>query len=766
MYTIKKTLSLFVCALLLLGLCPALAYQADVDVPFAALQPVLCGNILYARPFTPGGPQPLLAWTIGDAQAKPYCSLPAAPANLPSETPFDDFPPEAKAALYETVGTLFEQDGLLYALNHYSGKMGPVDAQGVHWTDQKIDVAPYFANGSLQVWGGGFAQGGTLFMPLHKPDARPEFNDISLLASDLKTGQTRLIALEQTVAAAPHSPGKLLLLRAVAAGPDAFAWQLALLDIASGAIAPLPMALLAAQPNTEGVGAIGYDAAQERYFYATPAKLMMSQKQAPFVLTALLSFDYMSPNNPGLVLPDGRYAIASGETLAVRQMGGTVDLSQSLTIQTSGRPDAFKQAFLKAHPGAVLFYEEVSLSAADVASRVRNGDPQPDLFTLEVTPGLRALIDKGYAAPFTDEALLAESAKLYPAIRQVIQSPQGAPSAWPAAFYIHTGAIDITQWRKYFGQEAYPATYLQLFDAMLRFTKMQPGPQPDAYFLLDTQWEQLAAIVIRDFIRQYEQPGQALDFNAPVLRQTLKALEDVHALQQATGYQPQEFEGESSGDPRNAPSLVSLYGGGGNPFAVPRAYDAPSHDLLPFTFAAGETPVQAATLHVMVINPNSPNQALAQAYLQTCLSPQPDPQLYYALRPDAATPYLNPDFEQAVQKTRDDLALYSKALQDAESNPDTPVQDKAIYLWRVKMAQEDLNNLDNLRYLIPAQGIAAFRRRAQLIRYFDRSVLLDSGPAQQQLHGLVARYLGGELALDGLLSALTDMARLAAAENK
>lgn len=59
-----------------------------------------------------------------------------------------------------------------------------------------------------------------------------------------------------------------------------------------------------------------------------------------------------------------------------------------------------------------------------------------------------------------------------------------------------------------------------------------------------------------------------------------------------------------------------------------------------------------------------------------------------------------------------------------------------------------------------------FRAYAKNIRYFERSQLLDKGPAQEQIDTLMARYLAGETQLDGFLQALTETARLVHQESR
>lgn len=753
----KKLLWILLALLMLAP--PALAEDTELELPGSAS--VWVKDAFYWLNRRGDGQVDVLRQKPGEDTHAVVCTVPGVPEDVNPQ----DYTQAMKEAVEQAIDRLFDLDGALYAINYRTGRAGAVGAQGVAWTDARLDTADYFYQGNLSAYRQGFAQEGIYYAPVDAMDADIAFNMLHLLATDLATGQTVTIRPDNALGFAPYRPGQLLALCLNRAAGGAYRWQLAEMDAKTGAMTPLPMEMPEARAEQpDGVGAIGYDMAADAYFYATPQKLMMSRGKQPFALTALLPFDYMMPDSvSGFALPDGRYALTQWGRAVVRTVGQVIDVAQSLTVQTGwggvDTPDAFKRE----HPDAVVFKMSAVTDAGQVGALIQGGDTENDIFVLPVNPALRALIDKGYAKPLALEALTRDFATLYPAVQDALRNRDGQPCAWPLSFHWGTGHILESAWNKYFGDEPYPTTYGELFDAMARFARMEEGEDPEAYFLFGMDYDRMVDMVVDAYIRQYEQPGQALAFDRAALKEALDKLAQANAIMAAGGAKPQEFEGETTGDPRNAPSLVHPFSGGGL-FRIPHSFGETLREIPPFTFEKGETPVQPAQMFVLMINPRSRNAELAEQFLSGWLRVDTAPHTYYAVHPQANEPYLNPDFERRLQQTRDDLALYGKKLKEARDR-NAPIEEIAAYEFRVQLAQQDLNEQDRLKYLIPRQGIENFRARARWLRLDDRLLLMSLG-AQEQLDELRARYVAGELSLDGYLDAMTQMARLVYLESR
>lgn len=752
-------LALLLCILLLPGLAE------DQDIELSGQMPVLLDNTWYMTDTARDGSARLMAYTLGDEAPRLISSLPPVPQNIPWDTAYEDYPEEIKQALHQVVSALAVKDGQLLAINHYTGRIGSLTNQGVTWTDRSLDNSRYFKNAHLAAYLPGFSQDNHYIVATRDYNQELDLETLSLLISDLETGQTLVLDSPNLVSVQPHSPGKLLALQVDTTGQSP-AWQLALLDVQTGTTSPLPFTLpeFSAQ-GASPLGAITYDAAQDRYFIATKDKLLLAKDKGSFEPTALLDFNHMDPSySQGFPLKDGRLAVWFAGNLAIRQVGSPVDMGKTLSIKGGFMGFGIKGLFKKQAPDITLFADENNLSAAEAGQTVRNGDTETDLFVLAADPGLHALITKGYAAPLTDPALLSDLAAMYPAVQEVVQNQEGQPCGFPIIFKMLSATIQREAWQQYFPDIPYPSTYLELFQHMLDFNSRYASTDPEAYFLFDTTEENLLNTVIAAYIRQYESPGEPLDFSRPILKETLDTMTQALAVARAAGQGPQEFVGETSGDIRNAPSLVSLMGSS-NPFSLPNSFGL-HDDLLPaLTFQKGEERKQAASLRVMVINPNSAKKDLAQRFLRLYLDPASDLNSYYALRPGANTPYPNPNYEEAVLRTKADLEHYTKALEEAQNSSTATSEEKRIYQFRIDLALQDLKEQDRLKYLIHQEGIDRFRLLAPSLRYFTTSRLLDQGPAQEQLVTLMQRYLSGS-PLEVFLKDLSDMARQVFGESR
>lgn len=764
----KKRYVLFAFCLALLLAMPA-ALAEDRAVPFeGSYNLVYLDDTFYALKTDRDGTMQVIAARAQDSEPVQYCNLPPSPQNVPWESTYEDYPDELKQQLHQVVSSLFAWEGKLHAINYYTGYIGTVDEGGVHWTDKKIDNKLYFEHSNLRVYGAGFGYEGQFIVKLTDYNHAVEMETITLLISDLATGQTRHLPLENAADAVPYLPGKLLLQRFVSQSGK-MVWQLAEVDLASGEVTPLPMVMPEVVPDgaVNPYGAIGYDQTLDRYYYATPNKLFMSNQKGEFTLTALLTFDMMIPGHAqGFVLPGSAYGVFFGGKLAIRQTGRAVDLSNSLSIKAQYVGRGTMELFRQKLPDTALFLDGTYIRAADAGQLIRNGDTETDLFILPLDAALRAMIEKGYAAPLDNAQLIAGIDTMYPAAREALKNSEGHYGGYPVSFGVRTSYIQREHWQKFMGEEPYPTTYLQLFDAMLRFNQKVASESPEAYFLFDTQEEQILRQVIHAYIRQYETGEAALDFNTPVLKDTLDKLKQAFEVQRAAGQGPQEFVGETSGDSRNAPSLVHFGMGGGNLFNKANIFGITEDHLPPLTFKEDEPSFEVGQMSVMVINPNTKKQALAQQLMEVFLSPEAGYQTWYALRPDANELYPNPNYEEAVKRTKEDLATYTEALKKAEESGTATTEELRVYQFRIDLANQDLKDQDRLRYLVQKEGLENFRAYAPRIRYFERSQLLDNGPAQEQIDALMRRYLAGETQLDGFLQALTETARLVHQESK
>ena len=67
--------------------------------------------------------------------------------------------------------------------------------------------------------------------------------------------------------------------------------------------------------------------------------------------------------------------------------------------------------------------------------------------------------------------------------------------------------------------------------------------------------------------------------------------------------------------------------------------------------------------------------------------------------------------------------------------------------------------------MVSPEGLTAWQQTAPRLRFFERA-LLTGEAMNTQVSQLCARYIGGQLTLDGLLTQLNDVARLVRLEQQ
>ena len=651
----------------------------------------------------------LWTWGYDGQQPQALCTLTAqAPQRLnDGECTYDELSPEEQAQAAETIQRLAADGSVLYALNQYAGRLGTVDSQGVHWLDTAVDARWMLTAEGLQRQILGFlvTENSLYIMADYCEEAPDKWNYAKILRVDRATGETTEYTAPDAYALCAYGE-KLLLL---CGDENAENWLL-LLDPADGTQTAFSNSL-----PVGSAGGLAYDPTAGALYLTAENGVYRSVGQEAFQIILLNPFSYSSSSMQGRCLADGRYAL-TGEgvcVLPVQDAGG----GPILVIAAEGLPQAAQQAYSQAYPDVLLDVRAQVLTAAEIADRIRSGDGDTDIFQLRVDSSFGALMAKGYAASLEESRELTESAAaFYPQIRAAITDDGGTLRAYP--LWLNTAGLwecNEALWEKHFGEEPLPVTWKGLFEAMLRFE--QQDDDDGDLFLMEWDYAYLMETVIRDFIAQREAAGQGVDFSEPVLRETLEALSQVNDCMLAQGI-TYLFEGDVYWDSEvtGVRSLFCMGAGFSTNKATLDSYGA----LPPFAFCEEEIPVIRGALSVLIVNPLSDRQELAREYIAILAKQDWNPVYTAILRADAVTPVENPN-------------------------------------WNGK---EEAN-----RWKVSPEGLTAWQQTAPRLRFFERA-LLTGEAMNTQVSQLCARYIGGQLTLDGLLTQLNDVARLVRLEQQ
>ncbi len=741
----KKCLLVFAILILLPIVALGESYFGEDFVPeggvqYARMQPTVGGEFVYVC-YEDGA---VYRWRMGEASPETLCVLPGNPAVLENgETPYADMTADARALVDETAQLLVADDTALYAVNLFAGRVGTVDERGISWLPARFDTSLVQDNGFLRVTPYALIAGRALYiLTLYDEEGGEIWWNCSVVAVDIDTGEATRHKTRGAQEMCPYKDGKLLLL----CQDENERRFLSALDPATGEMAELSLAL-------PGAGAgLAYDASLDAIYFADDGAVYASKAGAAFERLYPLPYGYIYEGVQGFALQGGRYGLRL-DGVGVFEPWETPD--EMLTLSLHWRDDGAAQAFLDAHPGAVLDARYSPMTCAQVANLLRAGDASIDVFEVYVDNTFGAFKQKGYAAPL-DETLFSEAEALYPAVRAALTDASGRLVAFPSQLNVSLWSANAAIWREYFGNEPLPTTWAELLSAYLRFEDGQ-GPDDGALFLEEWSYENLLYRLITAFVEQRSESGAPPDFSAPELREALSLLAEVNEsfLSRGIDYL---FEGDVYPESEVLDKSIFYTGGGGNAILTTSDDLGGAVDIPPFVFTAGDAPVIHGYMRALVVNPLSDNQALAREYIACAASRESDIVRYYALRPGENEPIEREDYAARLA----DYQRQQAALEETLANPDLDPEEAAIARDSLERVQWYLERPGFLRWRISPEGIARWRAIAPSIRFFEDAVCVpsDGDAADTQLRALCAQYAGGQADMDGFLMKLTDTMRL------
>ena len=633
----KKIMAVFVALILLLGCVPAQAEGFIVRFDETWMNAYFLGDH-HAWVLDRDGN--LMRWSYDESEPVQIAVLPVPTREMfenYSKT-YSDLPAANRAQIDDTVTILAEDGDTLYALNQYSGKLGIVTEDGLHWNgtfdasafclDTGEDVAQY----------GALVMNHKLYMLLNCFDQKPNF----ILEIDLSNGKTRELPVHEAYRMAAYN-GQLLL----ACGDGEGASQLKTLEVSSGKIIDLNQT----SPASEG---LAYDASTNTIYMANDNGVYTSRNGEAFQLKTKLPTDYMW--GEGSVTQNGQYAYLCSGIWVMTASGNSSDTnSNTLRLRMLSSDPVLREAFAASHPQVLLDWQvENDLTAADIADAIRGGDNSTDIFSVNVTGAFASLVEKGFVSPMTNQDILDSVSRMYPELAECLKNNQGQVIAYPWDVYVRgTWEVNGPLWEKYFGSAAYPTTWLEFFTLMLEFEDMENDEND--LFLMRWDFEQMASQVLMAYIVEMEQKGQTVNFTDAALRDTLNTLWQIRTSLLERGIDSYDeadifWDSESIGDhsifwPTQSYSSHSSFLGMKN--ALP-----------PFTFSKGEAPVFKSGMQVMIVNPASQNKALAEEFIAQISRKEYSLMHWYLLHTDAVEPY----DQKPYHITAEDIAAWQNTL--------------------------------------------------------------------------------------------------------
>lgn len=339
--------------------------------------------------------------------------------------------------------------------------------------------------------------------------------------------------------------------------------------------------------------------------------------------------------------------------------------------------------------------------------------------------------DEGYAADLSASALLAQAiSDMYPAYRdactregKVVGIPYAGSLDWTTqqisktALLEHTGLTD----------DQLPESFLDLPETLNHWLAQSPRASFDGEPLDRSVAHKLCEAFIEQYIAFYEGRGEPLFFDTPLFRAGLALRDQVPDLPSAAK--------------EGAWHNVVTYGG-----ASFSPSQAPS--ILPLSLDAEHPYTLQITLNLMFVNPNSPNQDVAIAYLESAIQSMP-PQRQVLWTPGDWQPLLNPDYEATLAAFADEIDLLHAKIKAFEDGGSSWLES---CLSRAE--KQAASFAEHGRWLLSPDFLQAYTPMANNMVVYEQD-FFETG-RQATLHtrsasSLRAQYMNGEIDADTLI---------------
>lgn len=629
----------------------------------------------------------LFLWAYDADEPSALCTLPVLANDAFASGSYLTLSAAARAQVDETVNTLAVDGETLYALNKYSGRIGTVDEQGVHWRFT-LDENPFFyGDGGERLIQSTAVVAHQLYLLLDCFEEDPAAAWCSrILRIDLVSGASQLYDTVEACRLCACKDGLLLLCEGRDGG------YLMQFDPASATTERL-----AVTPPASS-GALTYDASSDSIYFVSDAGVYRAVQGGTFSLISNLPSD--GAGAVATLTADGRLASVGGGVWVIPIGGSAAD---TLTVRLHSADSTLKSLFSQAYPDVLLDWQvDPDMTAADVVSAIRSGDATTAVFSVRVDSSFASLADKSFAAALTNADLVQSVADMYPTLFAPLKSASGAVIAHPWDMDIIGWTINRTLWDRYFPGEPLPTTWADFFRLMQTFEQLD-NPDGDL-FLLAYDAEELVEDLLTAYVQRQHMRGEPVDFTDAAFTEALAELAKVRQMLEARGvgsYDESEifWDSEVVGEHslfHVTPCLSTHSAALWNESA-----------LTPFVFSADDTPVYAASMRVLVVNPNYANPQLAEAFIALLTTQEYSVMHRYVLQASATQPYE----QKPYSVTAEAIAQWQEAVSSVCIMTDEPLlSDSFLAQARMLIRRYAAGQLNDERFL------ALLNETAEMVR--------------------------------------------------
>ncbi len=465
-----------------------------------------------------------------------------------------------------------------------------------------------------------------------------------------------------------------------------------------------------------------------------------------------------------LLLPNSLYAL-NGEQVSVRGIAKGEGIPRALRIQNASEY-SYKEFAVK-RPDIPVVLKNTPFSSAEMLMQDMAAGLS-DLYSFKIDElDYHSLIEKGYTASLSGSGVLKDMVReMYPFLQNELVRGEDL-----AAFPVNLSGQTLGYSKKALSElnlteDDLPHTFPELLDFISNWDADYGVDHPSLALFVDDLYgdskQMFMGILIQYYSAYYQKLGEDLTFDTPLMQKLLSALEaaDFNALktkdvQQAmAGAITYSVTTVGAAD-QPATALFTMY-----QEAVLSEYGSMMNDFvsLPLSLDDGLDPVVPAALTVYVVNPYSPNQDLAIAYLEHFATARSK-----ASRAAMSLSYNEPVISPLYERRK---AQQEKEISDIKAQLETAPDDKKKELEEsLKSVQEQLSFLESIKWQVSQEDLDAYRERANflIVNNINPLTLLAQ---DQSMAALMGRYTAGQLNTRDLLKALEQKLQMIYREGK
>jgi len=663
--------------------------------------------------------------------------------------------------LAKAVGTLFSDGETLYTFDKLNGAIARLSFEGGEMGYEavcKVDMEPlYVKEGDYQYLPslqGGFLQDGRLYFSQNRWEVDHEVN--TLWEINLADGNARSMELPRRVdRMTAYQPGKALAFlgsfwdeKAEKSNPPV----LGTVDLASGAISTLQEL-----EENVNIGSLAYQAANDTLYYEWDGVIWSMPGMGKAAKLVYTNLGYIN----GMALLDGGFcAVWSSDGMEIRNMDPAYMPTKVLNIAGGWRNEA-ALAFQQANPNVPLVFKNDYYSdITELGTAMLTGDESVDIINYSVSNGFDTLLEKGYCADLSSSEKLMNFAKrLYPAVQDEIMK-DGKLYAIPVSFYGWTMAYQPARLKEAgITAEDLPTNLIDLCAFMTEWNDKWGDDGEDVNHTMPictaNSRRAIFDMMMNSYVDYYDATNQPLNFDTPLFREMLAALDAMDTSNMDLGDKPsdeaydefyQTYSGLLNGD-------MGMLNSG--------AVNEESWHVHPLALSKDTEAYVGGEMEVMFINPRTPNMAEAIQLLENYVDALDDLSRI-VLCSDANEPVANSYYEEMVQGWERELAEAQEALAKADES------EKRMWEEQITYIEELMANKEDYRWDYSEESIRMYREKIGDHMFVRHSNPLYSTNTETngQIQSLQDRYVQRQMPAEQFIRELNQKVRMMVLEDQ